>query len=338
MTVAVGHAAVLFGFRPGSSYLAVDLFFVLSGFVLAHAYDRKIERGMGSIEFMRVRLIRLYPMYCLGTLAATLAILLAVAGSRTTTWGLSSLAASLPFALAFLPTPPGWAPRESIYPLDTPAWSLAFELVVNLAFVVVWRSLSIRRLIMIVVLAGIALVFTAFHYGDLSDGSDWQTLLGGFPRVFFSFPLGVLLLRLYRERNLRLHLGPLVPLAVMLAVLFFEPSVSYRPAYDLVCVMLVFPIIVVAGAAVRPLRLAAPFALMGTLSYALYALHFPLMEMTISALTRISHGNLPRYQPWAGLGFIVIALVAAHVADLWIDAPARRWLSQRFSTRAKRPS
>jgi peptidoglycan/LPS O-acetylase OafA/YrhL len=336
LTVAFGHATVLFGFRPGSSYLAVDLFFVLSGFVLAHAYDQKIARGMGTIDFMRIRLIRLYPIYCLGTLATTFAILIALVGTKGTTWSLSNLAASFPFAITFLPTPPGLAPREAIYPLDTPAWSLAFELVVNLAFVVVWRMLSIRRLVIIVALAGLALIFTAYHYGDLSAGSDWRTLPGGFPRVFFSFPLGVLMLRLYRERNLRLQLSPLLPLTIMLAVLIFEPSARFRPAYDLVCIMLVFPLVVAAGATVKPLRFAAPFAVLGALSYALYALHFPLMEMTISALTKITHGNLPRYQPWAGLAFIGLALIAAYVADVGVDTPVRRWLSKVIPTRAKR--
>ena len=86
----------------------------------------------------------------------------------------------------------------------------------------------------------------------------------------------------------------------------------------------------------QPLRFAAPFAVLGALSYALYALHFPLMEMTISALTKITHGNLLRYQPWAGFAFIGMALAAAYVADAWVDAPVRRWLSKAIPTRAKR--
>jgi peptidoglycan/LPS O-acetylase OafA/YrhL len=336
LIVAMGHAVVLFGFRPGSNYLAVDLFFVLSGFVLAHAYDQKIARGMGTIDFMRIRLIRLYPIYCLGTLISTFAILIAFVGTKGTTWHLSNLAAAFPLAIAFLPTPPGLAPGEFIYPLDAPAWSLAFELVVNLAFVVVWRMLSIRRLILIVALSGIALIFSAYHYGDLAAGSGWRTLLGGFPRVFFSFPLGVLMLRCYREGKLRLQGSPLVPLAIMLAVLIFEPSARFRPAYDLVCVIVVFPLVVAAGATVKPLRFGAPFAVLGALSYGLYALHFPLLKMTINVLTKLTHGNLASCQPWAGLVFISIALTAAYVADIWIDTPLRRWLSKTIPTLAKR--
>ncbi len=45
--------------------LAVDLFFALSGFVLAHAYEQKFERGMTAFDFMKIRFIRLYPLYIL---------------------------------------------------------------------------------------------------------------------------------------------------------------------------------------------------------------------------------------------------------------------------------
>jgi peptidoglycan/LPS O-acetylase OafA/YrhL len=47
------------------AYLAVDFFFLLSGFVLAHAYGEKLNDGMTSCQFMRCRLIRLYPLYLL---------------------------------------------------------------------------------------------------------------------------------------------------------------------------------------------------------------------------------------------------------------------------------
>ena len=122
----------------------------------------------------------------------------------------------------------------------------------------------------------------------------------------------------------------------MLAVLIFEPSERFRSTYDLACVIVVFPLVVAAGASAKPLRFAAPFAVLGALSYGLYALHFPLMRMTISALTKLAHGNLASCQPWAGLIFIVIALTAAYVADIWVDTPLRRWLSKTIPTLAKR--
>ena len=52
---------------PGCD-LAVDLFFALSGFVLAHAYFERLRKGMGVGTFFKRRVIRLYPLYALGTI------------------------------------------------------------------------------------------------------------------------------------------------------------------------------------------------------------------------------------------------------------------------------
>ena len=59
---------------PGR-YLAVDFFFVLSGYVLAHAYGRALASGLAPMTFMRMRLVRLYPLYLLGLLIALAALL-----------------------------------------------------------------------------------------------------------------------------------------------------------------------------------------------------------------------------------------------------------------------
>lgn len=54
-----GHAAQF-------SYLAVDVFFLLSGFVLSLSYRRRFDAGMSAAEFMKLRVIRLYPLYFVG--------------------------------------------------------------------------------------------------------------------------------------------------------------------------------------------------------------------------------------------------------------------------------
>jgi peptidoglycan/LPS O-acetylase OafA/YrhL len=51
---------------PRSGYLAVDLFFCLSGFVLTHAYQGKIKAGMSYLEFFKIRIVRLYPIFIFG--------------------------------------------------------------------------------------------------------------------------------------------------------------------------------------------------------------------------------------------------------------------------------
>jgi peptidoglycan/LPS O-acetylase OafA/YrhL len=70
---AIAVTSLHFRFELGKfllphSYLAVDFFFVLSGFVLAYAYEDRLSEGMKPIQFLRLRVIRLYPLYLIGTL------------------------------------------------------------------------------------------------------------------------------------------------------------------------------------------------------------------------------------------------------------------------------
>src|SRR5882757_3316593 len=78
--VVTFHMKQLFApIAASGGYLAVDLFFMMSGVVLSHAYEGRFRAGMGTFDFMRTRLIRLYPLYFLGTMlgiAVTVASLL----------------------------------------------------------------------------------------------------------------------------------------------------------------------------------------------------------------------------------------------------------------------
>jgi peptidoglycan/LPS O-acetylase OafA/YrhL len=328
LVVAAYHADVLWGFKAGSGYLAVDLFFVLSGFVLAHAYDVRFERGMTPLEFMRIRLIRLYPLYLLGLAAVTAAILADYVVAKHVSWTPSGLMASLGLSLGFLPTPPGIAPRESIYPLNTPAWSLAFELVINFAWALTWRHLSTRVLAGIVVVAGLFLLGVSGVFGSLDVGWTWPTLLAGFPRVTFSFALGVLLLRLRRSGALKMQVHPVLPVAAVLVLLMIEPAPKLRAAYDLMCVAFFFPLLMLAGAQSPPQRrVALVFAFTGAISYALYALHFPVLEVVFALFTTLTHGHAERVAPWGGILSMTLFLILAWLADQYWDRPIRRRLT-----------
>jgi peptidoglycan/LPS O-acetylase OafA/YrhL len=329
IVVAMYHADVLWGFKAGSGYLAVDLFFVLSGFVLAHAYDSRFERGMTPGEFMRIRLIRLYPLYLLGLVAVTTAILADYVIAKHVSWTPRGLAGSLLLSIGFLPTPPGVAPRASIYPLNTPAWSLAFELVINLAWALTWRYLSNRVLTVIVIVAGVALLAVAGMFGSLDVGWTWQSLLAGFPRVTFSFLLGVLLLRLRRGGMLQMIQVPaILPVAAVLVLLIIQPATHLRAAYDLTCVFVLFPLLMIASAQSPPrARLALVFGFTGAISYALYALHFPILEVVFAAFTKLTHGHVETLAPWGGILSMTLFLVVAWLADQYWDRPIRNRLT-----------
>lgn len=275
------------------------------------------------------------PLYFMGLVLASSAILAELLALKRGNWRGSELALSFTLASGFLPTPPGFAPRESIYPLNTPAWSLAFELIVNLAFVAAWKRLSTKVLIAVVITAGAALAATAQTFGSLAAGSDWSTVAGGFPRVFYSFTVGVLTLRLFRKHEVSFSLGWVAPVLATLAILTIEPPPGLRPAYDVIAVLFLFPLLVLWGANAKPTRIAGFCGWMGSISYALYALHFPIFEMAFALLKRLMPDKFMTLQPWAGYAFMALILGVAHAADFAYDAPVRKWLTLKTGRTAK---
>lgn len=334
LVIVFWHAEPLLRFRPESGYLAVDLFFALSGFVLAHAYDKKFEAGMGAAEFMRIRLIRLYPLYFLAFVVMMGALLGSLVLGQHLKWTPEMLIVSGLLSLGFLPTPEGMGANDWIYPLNGPAWSLAYELLINLVFVLAWRFLSTKVLVGTVIVAGLAVTVDATAYGSLDVGSQWATIYGALPRVFFSFPLGVLLLRLHRRWPVpapddRVPFGSALPIAAVVALLIVDPPASWRVAYDVACVVAVFPLLILLAARLHPGKLAPACTFFGLISYAVYVLHVPILTIIMRLLARLAHGNLAVGWPWIGIGFVIVAVIAAYIADIVYDGPARRWLGRR---------
>ncbi|MBL8558670.1 MAG: acyltransferase [Hyphomonadaceae bacterium] len=315
---------------PGR-YLAVDFFFVLSGFVLAHVYSRRLTAGLSLLAFMRVRVVRLYPLYLLG--AATGAVLMALHIVRG--WNdasLAQLATSTLFALFMLPCPPPASLWENApYPLNGPSWSLFFELFINLIFALVAPRLTPRLCLMIAGIGAILLVPTAFGFGQLDGGFAWSNFVAGFPRVTFSFFAGVFL---YQTRShWRLPALPAWAGYLALAAVFMVPATGvWRSLYDLVAVLILFPALVAlcSGSDVRG-AVAKVSSVAGTLSYGVYILHVPLWGWLQLVLGRL-HLDLP-----GGLDVVLTAgaaLAIAAVLHKIYDTPVRRWLSLRQTPRA----
>jgi peptidoglycan/LPS O-acetylase OafA/YrhL len=326
-------SATLRAWFPGR-YLAVDFFFVLSGFVLAHAYGQKLEQGtLSPFGFMRTRLIRLYPFYLLGLVLGLLLPLLAVLRGWEDASPLPEIATVAAFSLLFLPAPSYSWTGGHLYPFNGPSWSLFFELVANLIYgfiarYLTWLVLGIGLTIMAVLVA-----FTVMRHEDLGPGWLWQHFDAGLSRVIYCFFAGVAVYKL-RDR-VKLPALPAWASVIALLVIFAVPAPGLlRQAFDIFAAIVLMPLLVAlaSGAKVggRAGRLCAT---LGLLSYGVYALHVPVMNLVNLAMQFLGV-SLP-------YGFMNVALVAgvtaiiAAVATRYYDAPFRKLLSGRAKRAAK---
>lgn len=309
-----------------AGYLAVDYFFVLSGLVLGLAYDRRLAAGLSFGRFMTMRVIRLYPVFALGIALGIAKSIAQIALHQEQAMGLSELVVAIGLNLFMLPVP---FHDTQLFPLNTPAWSLMAEFVINIAYASVLFRARTPVLVLIAVLAGLGVVVAALSVGHLNVGSDRAHVLFGLFRVAFSFPLGMLMARMLRDRQRRPTRAAYALLAALGAVLLLPVPAGLVTARDLVFVFVVSPGIVWIGATIDvPPRWRRPLAMLGDLSYPVYALHYPLLLGAIFVLTRL---HLP--DPVVAFGCLLIVATAAWLAGHYFDRPIRRALSARLMLR-----
>ena len=338
--VVTRHAPAFFGVGLfPSSVLGVDLFFVMSGFVIAHAYQDRLERGMGTLEFLRVRLIRLYPLYILGTvIGALVALSTVVVGVRSAQTGLQwqgpDLLRSFVLSVFLLPTPPVSDAMDSLYPLNAVAWSLAFEIVINVLFAATHRLWTDRAIVALMAVSAVLMAVVTFANGDIDIGWRWPTLLPGLTRTFYSFPAGVLLFRLWSRGLLRPPSHVALPIIVVLCTFLVDLPRTAHVAFELAAVVVVFPLVTILSVqAETPGPLIKPFLLLGLTSYAAYALHRPVLSV-INGVAQVAHFDMGRYAPLIGIPFLLLFLAGCWFVDLAYDRPVRRRLQRGRLRRA----
>ncbi|MBV8850871.1 MAG: acyltransferase [Methylobacteriaceae bacterium] len=305
-----------------SAYLAVDLFFVLSGFVLSHAYDGPLGCGMTLSQFMARRLARLYPAYLFGLMLGIVALLITADKISS-----GKFATALITGLALIPVPIELSKEPPIFPLDGPAWSLFLELVVNAAFALFFPRLTRRGLLFIILTSSIILVPLAGLYGNLNLGWDVPNFWGGFPRASFSFFTGILLHRIRPEGVQRFGI---VIMCVGILALTLPIPASAHAKYDLAFVLLLAPATVAAGAGLRLSGLLAKLAeICGDISYPLYIIHVPFVVMLKSAAEEWT----PLQTFVANALALPLIVTAAWLLAHFYERPVRHYLSS-FGERA----
>lgn len=312
--------------------LAVDFFFMLSGFVLGYAYDARWPR-LSAWGFIRLRLIRLHPLLVLGVGLGLLSYLYdPFAAGRRSGVGLGVVIAAALLGLLAAPGPSLPGRWDDTHPLNGPSWSLLQEYVGSLAYALLLRRLATRTLALLAILAGVVLIACALARGGLDAGWGWNNLWMAPVRLAFPLITGLWLHRIH-SRAPRLRLGHLALTAVLVA-LFAMPAwpaighIAWNGAYEAVCVIIAFPMIVLAGAhGDVGGRARALDGVFGRLSYPLYITHFPLLYVWGNFIT----GHKPEPAVALGVAALILPLlvVFAWGAHRFWDVPLRRWLSGR---------
>src|SRR5579863_4364510 len=250
-----------FWFTPGSffhGFLAVDFFFILSGFVIAHAYSERLREGkLGFWRFLRLRLERLCPLLFFGSALGCGAILVTSAASIAF-GALAPLGGA--FILGGMSLPVPWMANP--FDVNGPTWSLFFELIINVAFALVAGAVNNTRLYVTIATATILLIAMTVWTGTISVGFTWQSLPLGLIRVTAPFASGVALNRLWAAGRLPSFPAPFAVLCGAVGLVLCVPQLPVRwdLGYQLVCCLLVFPIVLVSGCQCRVGKMQLPVA------------------------------------------------------------------------------
>jgi peptidoglycan/LPS O-acetylase OafA/YrhL len=319
--VAMRHTAFFHSLGIHGGFMAVDLFFVLSGFVIAHAYEQRLAAGLAPGRFLMMRYLRLWPVYALGAVIGLIGAALHTLPGRDNLTH-AQVWQTAPYALAMLPGP---HIKAMLYPVNSVAWSLALELLINGVYAFAWKPLRDARVLAGVLAASFAaLIGAVWWFGRLDIGFTWNDAWGGLPRVAFSFAAGLAVYRLFKMAAWRSGWLGLATLAVLPALLWVRLDEFVFP---LACVGLVFPAFVFAAAGAEPgPRLGRLFAWLGAASYPLYALHKPLGEI-VGLGVRLVAPRLVQ-SPLVGAPYLILLMVGALVIERTYDRWARKALTR----------
>ena len=340
----------------GHGYLAVDFFFLLSGYVISYAYDDRWNKmSLGS--FFKRRLIRLHPMIVFATIVGVVFFYFGASEMfpkiATCPWWKVLFAALC--GLIMLPMPISWDPRgwNEFCPINGNAWTLYFEYFANITYALVIRRFNKFVLSGFVAASAFLTVALAMNwdvFGVLTDRTmhaytfvgGWelspQHLLIGFTRLLYPFFGGILLARLGGKFALRYGFWWC---AIAIAAVLCVPCIAangvvsiWNGLFEAIVVLTVFPLIVAAGAGSAVAGRSAKICKwLGEISYPLYIVQYPIV-FTLFGGWKTNHPEASYGELWVvNIGTILLSIFLAWAALKLYDIPLRKYLigkSKRF--------
>lgn len=335
-------------------YLAVDFFFILSGFVIGYAYDDRWAAGMTRWKFYKRRLIRLQPMVIMGTLIGAMWFYFGDAPGfeyvmQTPWWKLLLIVV---LGCLMFPTPPsmdirGWSEINS---LNGVTWSLMWEYIGNILYATIVRHFS--KVVLAVFVAASAWLTVSLcldlDWTGLLESRSYAayTVIGGFgltpdqiyiglSRLLFPFFGGLLLYRLGFSIKVRSH--GFVWCSLVLAAILAVPHLggdtpnAINGAYCAAAILILFPLIVAAGAG-SPLegkKTIKVCKFLGAISYPLYITHYPLVYMQMQWVA--AHPDAPEgAHAWVFCSLLAASIAVAYACLKLYDEPVRTWLKRHW--------
>lgn len=334
------HAPAYLNLRAGhNTTLGVDFFFCLSGFVIAFSYERRLALSLTFKEFLRARLTRLYPIYLFALIEGTLSFLLVMVKFPLSLTAAGRLFILFTLQLFLLPGFGAWR-SHLLFPLNFPAWSLFFELLVNIAFAVAMRKkiANNKALAGVYAVALLMMIGLTTQYKGTDVGWGWNAghLVGGAARVSLSFVAGVLIYRYTRSRPQQAfsqRTGFLVTVGIIVSILLILQSplpVLRTKPFQLLAISFLLPATVYLGSRCKTSKRFTPLCVfLGEISFPLYLIHAPIMVLLdLPAAKEV----LLRTPALHALVVPVVLLVAGTISYLvleFYDRPIRKYLRQR---------
>lgn len=306
-------------------FLAVDFFFCLSGFVIAYAYHDRIDK-MGVAEFFKSRLIRLHPLVIFGSVLGLLAFFFDPFSTHSETYETSQIILIFLCSLLMIPFPVMPDRYFNLFGLNAPAWSLFWEYVANILYVLFLHKLNRLSLFILTLLAAAGICFVSNRAGgSLLGGWSGETFWDGFARISYSFLAGMLIYRC--NWIIKSKIG-FLGLSVLLLLAFAIPFSDWNWLTEPIIVLLYFPLLVALGAGAtlkQGFKKLCIFS--GKISYPLYMTHYAVMWIFANYYNT--------YKPDT-TQFVLITIVGtlllvgfAYLTMVYYDIPIRKYLTNR---------
>lgn len=338
-------------------YLAVDFFFVLSGFVIGYAYDDRWNK-MSTWSFFKRRLTRLHPMVWAGTFVGlALYAFGATAFPAITQAPLWKVFVCFVMALFMIPASPGMDIRgwEETNSFNGPNWTLTLEYIGNILYALVLRRLPTIILCVLAALSAVMTLDLTLGWDLLSFGNPQYSVIGGwsltpqqiyigFGRLLYPFLCGLIISRILPGHRSQtnpsgspLHVkGGFWLAAIILVVIFSVPCITGAPGiangiYQAVSIILIFPLVVLLGAGSKTTH---PFStkackFLGDISYPIYITHYPFIYAHMSFAE--AHADAPLWlHVLSAFGVVVMSVLLAWALLKLYDEPVREWLKNHW--------